>query len=141
MAFARLSEGRLVARGTAEHLDYRRAGGRLVASQGDVTILPEPGSDLASYGELKVSAPHIEGEVGNRRGDGTGGVRLDTARGDRAESDAVHYDGSTVRSDTRVVARGPGYNVESQGMVAQSDGSAVRLTKGVQGKLELEGSR
>lgn len=141
VAFARLSEGRLVARGTADHLDYRRGGGRLVASNGAATIVPEPGSGLASYGTLRVSAPHIEGEVANRRGDGSGGVRLDTARGDRAESEAVHYDGTTVRSDTRVVAQGPGYRVESHGMVAQADGSRVRLTSGVQGKLESEGSQ
>ena len=141
VAFARLSEGRLVARGTADHLDYRRAGGSMVATDGAATIVPEPGSGLAAYGVLHVSAPHIEGEVANRRGDGSGGVRLDTGRGDRAESEAVHYDGTTVRSDTRVVARGPGYRVESHGMVAQADGSAVRLTRGVQGTLDLEGSR
>ena len=141
MAFARLSDGRLVARGTAAHLDYRRAGGRLVASDGAATIVPEPGSGLASYGDLHVSAPHIDGEIANRRGDGSGGVRLDTGRGDQAETDAVHYDGTTVRSDTRVVAHGPGYTVESSGMVAQADGSAVQLTRGVQGKLELEARR
>lgn len=139
VAFARLSEGRLVARGTADHLDYRRAGGRLDATAGAATIVPEPGSGLAAYGDLRISAPRIEGEVGSRRGDGSGGVRLVTGRGDRAESEAVHYDGSTVRSDTRVVAHGPGYRVESNGMVAQADGSAVRLTRGVQGKLDLEG--
>lgn len=141
MAFARLSDGRLVARGTAIHLDYRRAGGRLIATDGAVTIVPEPGSGLASYGVLHVSAPHVEGEVANRRGDGSGGVRLDTGRGDHAESEAAHYDGTTVRSDTRVVAHGSGYSVESNGMVAQVDGSAVRLTRGVRGKLELEGQR
>ena len=130
-----------MARGTAAHLDYRRAGGRLVATDGDATIVPEPGSGLAAYGVLHVSAPHIEGEIANRRGDGSGGVRLDTASGDHAESEAVHYDGTTVRSDTRVVARGPGYRVESNGMAARADGSAVQLTRGVQGKLELEGQR
>jgi len=140
VAFARLSEGRLVARGTAVHLDYRRVGGRLIATEGAATIVPEPGSGLAAYGDLQVFAPHVEGEVANRRGDGSGGVRLDTGRGDRAESQAVHYDGTTVRSDTRVVAHGPGYTVDSNGMVAQADGSAVRLTRGVQGKLD-EGQR
>ena len=141
VAFARLSDGRLAARGTAAHLDYHRAGGRLIATDADSTIVPEPGSGLALYGVLQVSAPKVEGEITNRRGEGSGGVRLDTGRGDRAESDAVHYDGTTVRSDTRVVAHGPGYSVESNGMVAQADGSAVRLTRGVHGKLELEGQR
>jgi hypothetical protein len=128
----------VVARGTAGHLDYRRAGGRLIGSDAAATIVPEAGTGLASFGVLHVQAPQVEGEITNRRGDATGGVRLDTGRGDHARSDAVHYDGATIRSSTQVLARGPGYSVESNGLVAQTDGSAVHLTRGVQGRLLLE---
>lgn len=141
VAFARLSDGRVVSRGTARHLDYRRAGGRLVASDAAATIVPEAGTGLASFGVLQVQAPHVEGEIVNRRGDAKGGVRLDTGRGDHARTDAVHYDGAVVTSDTHVVASGPGYSVESNGMVARADGSAVHLTRGVNGRLELEARR
>ena len=141
VAFARLSEGRLVARGTAGHLDYRRAGGRLIANTAAATIVPEPGTGLASFGTLHVQAPEVAGEIGNRRGDARGGVRLDTGRGDHATTDAIHYDGVAVTSETKVVARGPGYSVQSNGMVAQADGSAVHLTRGVQGRLDLEAQR
>jgi hypothetical protein len=113
----------------------------MVASDAAATIVPEPGTGLASFGVLQVKAPQVEGEIASRRGDATGGVHLDTGRGDHATSDAAHYDGATVRSDTRVVAHGPGYSVESSGMVAQGDGSSVQLTRGVQGRLDLEARR
>src|SRR5258708_15918235 len=141
VAFARLWEGRLVARGTAEHLDYRRAGGRLIATDSETTLMPEPGTGLASFETLHVSAPHVEGEIANRRGAGSGGVNLDTGRGDHAFSEAATYDGATVRSDSRVIGRGPGYRVEGNGMVAAAAGSSVHLTRGVKGTLDLETRR
>jgi hypothetical protein len=141
VAFARLSEGRLVARGTADHLDYRRAGGRLMATGGDITLIPDPGAGLAAFGTLHVSAPRLEGEIANRRGVGSGGVNLDTGRGDHAFSEAATYDGTTVRSESRVTGRGAGYHVESNGMVAATDGSSVRLTRGVKGTLDDSGAQ
>jgi lipopolysaccharide export system protein LptC len=141
VAFARLSEGRLAARGTAVHLDYRRAGGRLIARQGAATLFPEPGTGLASFGRLELSAPDVAGEIANRHGTATGGVTLDTGRGDHAFTDAATYDGATVRSDTRVVAHGPGYKVQGAGMVAQADGSSVLLTRGVTGQMQMEAGR
>ena len=60
---------------------------------------------------------------------------------DRAFTDAVEYDGTVVRSDKQVTARGPGYRVQSNGMLAQADGSAVQLTQGVTGQLQMEASR
>src|SRR6059058_4817563 len=59
VAFARLTEGRVVARGTAEHLDYRRAGGRLVAFASAASIEPQGGTGLASFGTLYFAAPHV----------------------------------------------------------------------------------
>jgi hypothetical protein len=141
VAFARLSDGRLVARGTAEHLDYRRAGGRLIATHGETTLTPDPGTGLASFGTLHVSAPHVEGEIANRRGAGSGGVNLDTGRGDHAFSEVATYDGTTVRSDRRVIGHGSGYRVEGNGIVAAADGSSVQLTRGVKGSLDLEARR
>lgn len=141
VAFARLTEGRVVARGTAENLDYRRAGGRLVAFAGSASMEPERGTGLASFGTLYFAAPHVDGEIANRHGTAWGGVNLDTGRGDRAFTDAVEYDGTVVRSDKKVTARGPGYRVQSNGMLAQADGSNVRLTQGVTGQLQMEASR
>src|SRR5205814_6743264 len=83
VAFARLSEGRVVARGTAEHLDYRRAGGRLVARTGAASMVPEAGTALASFGTLYFAAPHVDGEIGSRRSNAWGGVNLNTGRGDK----------------------------------------------------------
>jgi hypothetical protein len=132
-----MSEGRVVARGTAGHLDYRRAGGRVIASDVEATMAPEPGSGPASFGALHVAAPHIDGEVGNRHGHAWGGVTLETARGDRALTEAVAYDGATILGENRVTAQGPGYSVQGNGLVVQADRSSLRLTRGVQGKLEM----
>src|SRR5437870_9905666 len=138
VAFARLSEGRVVARGTAEHLDYRRAGGRLVAYVGAASIEPQAGTGLASFGTLNFAAPHVDGEIANRRGNAGGGVNLDTGRGDRAFTEAVEYDGTVLRSEKKVTAHGPGYRVQGNGLLAQADGSAVRLTNGVVGQMQME---
>lgn len=141
VAFARLSEGRVVARGNARQLDYRRPGGRLQASEAGATIHPEPGTRLADLGTLHFTAPALEGEVQNRRGTATGGVQLDTSRGDRANSPYVAYDADVVHTDAPVDARGPGYRVSSRGLVASADGSQIRLVNGVRGQLQMEAQR
>src|SRR4051812_35347383 len=138
VAFARLSEGRVVARGNAERLDYRRTGGRLEAVDGAAAINPEPGSGLADFGTLRFSAPHIDGEVPSRRGNATGGVRLETLRGDTARAQRVGYDGDLVQTDVPVQARGPGYQVEGNGFSARTDGSDIRIIHGVRGRLRME---
>src|SRR5207248_1111072 len=141
VAFARLSEGRVVSRGTARTLDYRRAGGHLIASDGVATIAPDSGTELASFGALHVRAPSIDGQVGNRHGMAWGGVNLDTGRGDKAFSEAVAYDGAIVHSEVPVTAHGPGYRVYGNGMVARSDGSSIQLTRGVAGQMQMEAGR
>lgn len=138
VAFARMSEGRMVARGTAAKLDYRRSGGRLKAEEGAAQLVPDPGTALASLGALRVRAPLSEGEIVSRRGDAWGGVSLDAERGDQARTEAVHYEGDTVRSQTPVAARGPGYVVDGHGLNARTDGSRIDLTSGVQGQLQME---
>jgi hypothetical protein len=141
VAFARLSEGRVVARGNAERLDYRRTGGRLEAVDGAAAINPQPGSGLAEFGTLRFSAPHIDGEIPNRRGNATGGVRLDTTRGDTARAERVGYDGDVLQTDVPVQASGPGYRVNGNGLLARTDGSEIRLTNGVHGRLQMEARR
>ncbi|HET7785772.1 MAG TPA: hypothetical protein VFL36_07365 [Myxococcales bacterium] len=141
MAFARLSEGRVVARGNAERLDYRRTGGRLEAVNGAAAVNPQPGSGLAEFGTVRFSAPHIDGEIPNRRGNATGGVTVDTTRGDTARADRVGYDGDVLRTDVPVQARGPGYRVDGNGLIARTDGSEIRLTNGVRGRLQMEAPR
>jgi hypothetical protein len=141
VAFARLSEGRVVARGNAEQLDYRRMGGRLVATNGGGAIHPEPGTGLAEFGVLRFSAPRIQGEVQARHGVATGGVRLDTARGDTARAERVFYDGDLVHTDVPVDARGPGYQVLGNGLTATTDGAQILLTDGVKGQMQMEARR
>lgn len=131
----------MVARGVAAELEYRRAGGRLNASQGVGEVEPEPGTALAEYGTIRFQAPTAEGEIPGRRGSAWGGVTVDTARGDHGRSDAVDYDGAKVRSRTPVFARGPGYQVESRDFTAQSDGSRIQLGSGVRGQLQVEAQR
>lgn len=137
VAFARLSEGRVVARGNAERLDYRRAGGRLLASGGAATLYPQPGAKLAALGSLRFVAARLEGEVPARRGTASSGVRLDATRGDSARTERVHLEGDVLSSDASVSARGPGYRVESNGLLARTDGSAIQFTRGVEGQLQV----
>ena len=131
----------MVARGIAEHLDYRRAGGRLVAFAGAASMEPEAGTGLASFGTLYFAAPHVDGEIANRRGTAWGGVNLDTARGDKAFTDKIEFENELVTSEAKVTARGPGYRVQGNGLRATSDGNDVRLVKGVSGQLQMEASR
>ena len=138
VAFARLTEGRVSARGTAERLDYRRAGARLEATRGGAVIHSSPPS---AFGSVRFVAEQIEGEVANRRGVASGGVRLDASRGDSARTERVYYDGDYIRSDTKVAAEGPGYTVTGNGLVARTDGSAIELSSGVAGQLQAEARR
>lgn len=141
VAFARLSGGRMVSRGTASRLDYRRSGGRLDADRANAEMSPEPGTGLASFGTLRFSAPRVQGEVANRRGTATGGVALATSRGDRARTEEAEYDGDVVRSHTPVTAKGPGYDVRGQTLVAKTDGSDIHLGGGTSGALQMEAHR
>jgi lipopolysaccharide export system protein LptC len=141
VAFARSSEGRMVSRGTAARLDYRRSGGQLDADQGAAQFSPEPGTGLASFGVLRFSAPRVQGEIASKRGTASGGVTLDTARGDHARTAEAEYDNDVVRSHTPVVARGPGYDVRGNGLFARTDGSDIQLTGGTSGALQMEAKR
>src|SRR5438105_6655314 len=120
VAFARLSDGRISSRGTAEELTYRRSAGRLLAFQAALRLPPRAGSGLAPMGLLHLAAPRVEAETSARRGVGSQGVRLDSERGDRARTDRVSYDGprDRVSSDTALAAQGPGYRVRSRGFGA-----------------------
>jgi hypothetical protein len=138
VAFARMAEGRVVARGTADRLDYRRASGRLHATKGDIT-LEHAGPGFASFGALHVTAPRVAGDVAGKHGQAEGGVDLNAARGDVARTERVDYDGpaQVLRADQPVDAKGPGYVVHSRGLTARTDGSAIDLTGGVRGSLDL----
>jgi len=141
VAFARLSEGQVVARGTADRLDYRRAGGRVVASHGGGLVYPLPGTSLAQFGTVQFVANHFDGEVPNRRGTASGNVRMHTARGDTATTERIDCEGDLLRSSVPVAAKGPGYRVEGNGLLAKTDGTSIQLTQGVKGQLEVEGRR
>ena len=111
------------------------------AVRGGALIHPEPGSRLAAFGSVRFIADRVEGEIANRRGIASGGVRVDTSRGDTGRTERVFYEGDSLRSDVPVAAEGPGYRVDGRGMLARSDGSAIQLTNGVVGKLQMEGRR
>src|SRR5439155_7007491 len=59
VAFARLLEGRVVARGTFDSVGYLRPGGRLNALRGTATLEPEAGTAFASWGTVHVVAPAV----------------------------------------------------------------------------------
>src|SRR5689334_12168042 len=139
VAFARLSEGQVVARGTAERLDYRRAGGRFVAQDAAGITYPLPGTSLAQFGTLRAVAREVEGEVANRRGSASGSVRVDTARGDTAVTERVELEGDLLHNSVPVAATGPGYQVDGNGFSARTDGSSIQLTNGVRGLLQVQG--
>jgi hypothetical protein len=141
VAFARLAEGRVVARGNADRLDYRRAGARMQAEHGGAIIFPEPSSRLAALGSIRFNAARMDGEIANRRGVASGDVRVDAERGDTGRTERVLYDNDVVRSDVAVAAEGPGYRVHGQGLFARTDGSVIQLTDGVAGQLQMEARR
>lgn len=136
VALVRTSEGRVAARGTAARLDYRRAGGHLDADVAAMTVVPEPGAQVASFGAMSFTAPAATGEVSARHGIASGGVRFAAARGDRGDTEALEYDGETVHGEDLVRLSGPGYRVQGHGVVARADGSVVTLQKGVSGTLQ-----
>jgi hypothetical protein len=139
VAFARLSDGRVVARGTARELAYHRtAGGRLDGQSAVAALYPEAGTGYAMFGETLLTAPRVEGDLGTRRGNATGGVTFRAARGDHGTTERLLWDGPSDRlsGDRPVEAQGPGYRVRSQGFSARADGSDVTLTGGVVGTLQ-----
>jgi hypothetical protein len=139
VAFARLSDGRVVARGTARELAYHRtAGGRLEGQSAVAALHPGEGTGYAMFGETRLTAPRVEGDLGARRGNATGGVTFRAARGDHGTTDRLLWDGPSDRlsGDRPVDAEGPGYRVRSQGFSARADGSDVTLTGGVVGTLQ-----
>jgi hypothetical protein len=138
VAFARLSDGRVAARGTARVLAYQRAGGRLDARIAAATLYPESSAGYGMFGDVRLSAPVVDGDLGNKRGVASGGVTFEAARGDRGNTERVFWDGPADRlsGDRAVAAQGPGYTVRSQGFSARADGSDVILTGGVIGTLQ-----
>jgi lipopolysaccharide export system protein LptC len=142
VAFARLADGRVRARGTAKELGYRRAGGRLDAEVAFATLYPEPSTGYAMFGAVQVDAPRVEGELSTKRGTGSGGVNFRAARGDRGSTDRILWDGlhDELSGDREVIASGPGYSVRSHGFSAHANGSDVTLTRGVSGTLQPKAS-
>jgi hypothetical protein len=137
VAFVRTAEGRITARGTAARLDYRRAGGRLDAEVAAMTMVPEPAGRLASFGLMHFSAPRAMGEVADKRGSASGGVKFTSARGDRAATEAIEYADDQVRSNKPVDARGPGYVMRGNGLIANKDGTEISLIDGTSGTMEV----
>ena len=141
VAFARLSDGRVVARGTARELAYHRTtGGRLEGQAVVATLQPGPGTGYAMFGETLLTAPRVEGDLGTRRGAASGGVTFRASRGDHGTTDRLRWEGPADRlsGDRPVEAQGPGYQVRSQGFSARADGSDVTLTGGVAGTLQAK---
>jgi hypothetical protein len=138
VAFARLSDGRVSARGTARVLAYQRAGGRLDGRIAAASLYPESGTAPGMFGEVRLTAPQVDGDIGNKRGTASGGVTFHAARGDRGNTERVTWDGvaDQLTGDRAVDAQGPGYVVRSQGFSARADGSDITLTGGVIGTLQ-----
>lgn len=109
-----------------------------------MTLVPQPGSKLATFGLLHLAAPHVKGEgVSSREGqekhgDAWGGVTLNSTRGDKGATEEVEYDGNLITSGKPVALAGPGYVMHGNGMVLQADGSSMQLTHGATGTLEAK---
>jgi hypothetical protein len=142
VAFARLAEGRVVARGTASFATYRHAVGKLEASSLDARLAPGAHAP-AELGALAVRAPSAEGQLQTRDGAGWGGVRVLAQRGDRAATERLEIRGASndVHAPGPVEASGPGYVVRGRSLTARSDGRRIDLTGGVTGQLSGGGAR
>jgi hypothetical protein len=140
VAFARLADGRVTARGTANELGYRRAGGRLDAQIAFATLYPEPSTGYAMFGAVQVRAPRADGDLTSKRGTGSGGVTFRAARGDHGATERILWDGlnDQLSGDRDVTSEGPGYVVRSRGFSAHADGSDITLSGGVAGTLQPE---
>lgn len=135
-AFARLVDGRLAAAGTARELRYRHATGRFEATEGRARLSPAPSGSLASFGELRLTARAVEGDIRGRDARGSGGVEMAAARGDVATTESAALDASgTVTSAAPVEASGPGYRIHGARLVARADGSEIRFSGGAGGML------
>src|SRR2546428_7054406 len=67
VAFARLLEGRVVARGRFDSVGYVRPGGRLNALRGTATLEPQPGTAFAAWGTVQVVAPAVTGQLSSQQ--------------------------------------------------------------------------
>lgn len=138
VAFARLVGGRVVASGAADELRYHRSGGRFEATQGRARVLPGPGAEaLRSLGEVRLTAPVVQGEMQARRATASGGVAATAARGDTARTDRATLDGKshTLSGDRPIDTAGPGYLLRGHNFLARTDGSRVVLGGGASGTL------
>ena len=136
LAFVRLADGRVAARGTAGEASYRQLASRVEAK--DLAVELPPGAQApADVGHLRLTAPLASGDLAARTGLGWGGVLADAERGDHAATDRVLIDGpgNLVIAPGSVAARGPGYAVHGSSLTASADGKRIKLQGGVQGRL------
>ncbi len=136
LAFVRLADGRVAARGTAAEASYRQSASTVEAMSLSVEL--PPGSHApADVGHLRITAPQASGDLTARTGLGWGGVDARAERGDHATTERVLIDGpgNRVTSPTLVDAAGPGYAVHGSSLTATADGRSIRLQGGVQGRL------
>jgi len=134
VAFARLSAGRVVARGTGRSVAFRRASGKVEVDGLDVRMAPG-GAVPAELGELRVEAPRAAGFLTGRAGEAFGGVVVRSRRGDQVKTERLVVEGEEVRAPGRVEAEGPGYAIHGQSLAARADGTRVELSGGVSGRL------
>src|SRR5207302_1723127 len=130
VAFARLAEGRVTARGTATQLGYRRAGGRLGAQSPTARLHPQPATGYAVFGEAQPAGPHGGGERATNHGTAAGGTVREPQNEDPLIALAV-----TALIAASPVAQGPldftaqTMRMEPRGGRTLLDG-AVRLSRG-----------
>jgi len=109
--------------GRAERATYRRASGALVAERATVRFMGSThGNGL--QGDLTVSAPLMEGQLGSRRLEASGGVEVRTADGVVANAPRATYD-AAVQS----VQGSEGVRLEGQGYSLQADTFSLALSE------------
>jgi hypothetical protein len=140
VAFARLSAGRVVSRGTAATAAWNKTTGKLEATTLDARVAR--GSQAPDeLGELTLRAPSAAGEPGAKVGAAWGGVQALAARGDRAATERLDAENGEIRAPGPVTASGPGYRVQGNALTARADGERVELRGGVKGRLSSDGGR
>ncbi len=106
----------LVATGRMKTLTYDRSSAHFEGS--DVVFLfPSERREGSELSDLELRAPRATGNLTSKQADGFGGVLLRSSSGLRAVSDRAHLDGvgMVASGDTRVDAKGPGFDVTADG--------------------------
>lgn len=131
----------LVATGTAAGATYERSRGRITAARARVHF-PASGRAPASVGrggaDAVLEVGSIAGSLPERIAEGSDGLVLTTALGDRVRTDRARLDGRshTAGGSSGLVVEGPGLRAEAPEFVLALDTERLLLRGGVVTRAE-----